>query len=160
MKRKRKHQNLLRYPYISLLFHSISPFVFTIVYGLFHVIITVMSEKSFNINYYFICFMCSSLFLSAPLFSSPSTVLVCDYLTIWKHRPPFLFCGSRTSIVSADVAHNRHGVWQRWAVVFCLCACRLSFCLFPREIICTSGATNTFAQPSYFILHPYHQPFN
>ena len=151
MKGSKSPQNFLRYPHISLLFHSISPFIFITVYGLFHVIITAMSEKPFNINYYFICSMCSLLFLSPSLFSPPSMALVCDYLTIWKHRPPFLFCGSCTSIVSTDVAHNRHGILQRRAVVFCLCACRLSFCLFPREIICTSGATNTFGQPSHFI---------
>ena len=52
--------------------------------ALFHVIITVMSENSFNINYYYVCFMCSSLFLPIPHppLISPSMALFCDYLTI------------------------------------------------------------------------------
>lgn len=46
--------------------------------------------------------------------------------------------------------------WERDAVFFCLCACRLSFCLFPRELIFTCGASNTSSRTTLHFIWPPH----
>ena len=62
-------------------------FVCIIVYGLFPAVVPVMSEISFNTHYYFMFYVFVLCFPHphphpTSLFSSASTALVCDYLTI------------------------------------------------------------------------------
>jgi hypothetical protein len=94
-----------------------------------------------------------------PLFNSPIPTHWCGS-RLWlvndlKKSLSIQFCGSGSSIVSADVVHIKHSAWQHNVVFFCLCACQLPFCLFPRELICTCGACNISSSlPSHVVPHP------
>jgi hypothetical protein len=123
--------------------HSEVPFAFITIYSSCQDDITAaMVQNPFKNKYYFTySLLLHSLFNppTPPQWHGPRLWLLNDL----KISPSIQFCGSRSSIVSADVARNKHGAWEHNAVVFCLCAWRLSFCLFPRELICTCGTFNT-----------------